>query len=176
MGALHHCTRAAGNIPILCTLGPIQLSAARKVSEKWGYHFQVRSTVFNRQYITTLLDLSTTSSMRSYLRTYIVYMSSSLHVKSRSHIAYLPAIHSHLISMAALVPWTVHIFWFAFWRPGALLSGIGKARSHRMCWPYAPWICNSCLCYRDGRAAPQMHAYLRMPGGKDLRSWRIAII
>src|SRR6267142_3216788 len=132
MGALHHCTRAAGNIPILCTPGPIQSSTARKVSEKWGYHFQVRSTVFNRQYITALLDLSTMSSMHSYLRTYIVYMSSSLCVKSRSHITYLPAIHSCLISMAALVPWMVHIFQFPFQRPGALLFGIRKVRCTRI--------------------------------------------
>src|SRR5882672_4305385 len=95
---------AVGNIPTLHMLGPVQLGIAGKVPEKWGYHFQVRSIVFNRQYITTAVDLSTISSTHSCQRTYIVYMFSSLCMNPQSQIASCPAMHSHLISKDALVP------------------------------------------------------------------------
>src|SRR6266850_4807623 len=131
---------AVDNIPTLCALGPVQSRIVGKVPEKWGYNFQVRSIVFNRQNITMAVDLSTMSSTHSCQGTYIVYMSSSLCMNPQSQITSRPAMHSCLISMDALVPWMVHIFLFTSWRPAVLHSGIRKARSHKTYLPYAPWI------------------------------------
>jgi hypothetical protein len=96
--------RTVGNIPILRVLGPIQLGIAGKVSEKWEYDFQVRSTAFDRQSLSAGLDPYTTSLTPSYQSTYMAYMSSFLHMTPRSHIISYPGIHSCLISMGALVP------------------------------------------------------------------------